>query len=725
MGHKFRPRARILQLLGDQLIGTPQLAIFELVKNAYDADADSVEVTIEEPEDADKAIISVVDYDGEGMDYNTVVNVWMEPGDDHKLKARRSGVRTKKHKRLPLGEKGVGRFAVHKLGKVIKLITKSESSNEVELIIDFDDFSKVKYIEDAEIEVWENPSPKHFNNGLTGTKIIISKLHKPFIKREIVELYRNLQSIKSPFKFDYFSEENTVSSPKKAYIDSFDITLNLPDHKEWIQSQPDINNVINQALFKFYFRIKDGKWSYAYEYTPSIQLEKATGLEKKLICHEDENFTYSTIKDALPNYRDLEIFSHLGEIQGELYVFDLDSTVAKYYKDSPSIRVFLRNNKGIRIYRDGIRVYNYGEVSDDWLGLDAKRIQNPSQRLSRDLTVGAIKLDLAQTPELIEKTNREGFVENDAYLMLKLVITEAVGKFESLRFIDKSKLRELLKTKTKSSIVEIDNPINEIRKLAEKNNLTATFEPLVYKLEKSYNEMRDIVLTAGAAGLNVSMAFHEIYHGLELTKKILSKDGDINLAVAQIERFILLMDTYATFLKQEPSKEITLKKIIQNAVNISSTRFIIHQVVESAPILTNEEQNYIVKAPMNNIVGSIYNIIDNAIYWMDVKYGIEKREKGIKSLYIGVSTEFEKGPAIIIADNGPGWRDVDPTEITKPFITTKPYGMGIGLFFAKTAMETCGGELVILNPDEVDNLPPQATGAVVALVFDGGTKCTD
>lgn len=105
----FRPRARILQLLGDELIGSPRLAVFELVKNAYDADANEVTIILDLSDQATPKI--VVEDDGEGMSLKTIQEIWLVPGNDHRKEQREKKIRTKKHLRLPLGEKGLGRFA--------------------------------------------------------------------------------------------------------------------------------------------------------------------------------------------------------------------------------------------------------------------------------------------------------------------------------------------------------------------------------------------------------------------------------------------------------------------------------------------------------------------------------------------------------------------------------------------------------------------------------------
>ena len=82
----FRPRARLLQLLGDELIGSPRLAVFELVKNAYDADAQLVRVTLQNVGKPEASI--VVEDDGDGMTLDIIRNIWLVPGHDHRAKQR-------------------------------------------------------------------------------------------------------------------------------------------------------------------------------------------------------------------------------------------------------------------------------------------------------------------------------------------------------------------------------------------------------------------------------------------------------------------------------------------------------------------------------------------------------------------------------------------------------------------------------------------------------------
>ena len=171
---QFRPRARILQLLGDELIGSPRLAVFELVKNAYDADAETVRVVLNNIESRDASIV-VVD-DGDGMTLETIRDIWLVPGHDHRARQRKALRRTRLN-RLPLGEKGVGRFAAHKLGDRIELITRADGRPECVVSIDWSEVIRKPHLSDAIVQVVTR-DPAVFRGTNTGTRITISELRE-------------------------------------------------------------------------------------------------------------------------------------------------------------------------------------------------------------------------------------------------------------------------------------------------------------------------------------------------------------------------------------------------------------------------------------------------------------------------------------------------------------------------------------------------------------------
>lgn len=172
----FRARARLLLLLGEQLIRDSGLAVFELVKNSYDADARHCTVTMHDIAVPDLARIVVKD-DGVGMTPEMIRNVWLDIGTDFRAKQRAEGTRSKEFNRLPLGEKGVGRLAIHKLGRKIVLVTRVRGVKEVVLTVDWDAFENTTDLNGVKM-VLETRKPIVFTGDQTGTRIEVINLRE-------------------------------------------------------------------------------------------------------------------------------------------------------------------------------------------------------------------------------------------------------------------------------------------------------------------------------------------------------------------------------------------------------------------------------------------------------------------------------------------------------------------------------------------------------------------
>lgn len=166
MKHFFSISPRILSHFGEDLIKNESIALFELIKNSYDACASTCIIEFYFNENKLEKI-SIED-DGTGMDKSTIENVWLVVGTPNK----RDNLYKNKCGRMPLGEKGIGRLSVHKLGNKITLFSKSKNDNEVELFIDWNKLPDAERIEEFTIDVLENETPKIFKS-TTGTKIII------------------------------------------------------------------------------------------------------------------------------------------------------------------------------------------------------------------------------------------------------------------------------------------------------------------------------------------------------------------------------------------------------------------------------------------------------------------------------------------------------------------------------------------------------------------------
>src|SRR5262245_23879221 len=133
--HTLRARSHLLQLLGEELIGDDRLAIFELVKNGYDADANQVVISVDVKRGASQSI--VVQDTGTGMTPGAITGKWLELATDSRRRDRT--LRSKRFRRLALGEKGVGRIASFKLGRFVTLTTRAAGEPKYETKIDWDE----------------------------------------------------------------------------------------------------------------------------------------------------------------------------------------------------------------------------------------------------------------------------------------------------------------------------------------------------------------------------------------------------------------------------------------------------------------------------------------------------------------------------------------------------------------------------------------------------------
>ena len=172
----FRPYARLISVLGDQLITDRWVGIIEIVKNSYDADADTVWVrfkNFENPSKDNPPTIEIED-NGEGMTKEDVLGKWMKPATPHKLNKKKSKeLRFTNKGRVFQGDKGVGRFAVYKLGNHVELYTKTKKSDETQLTLKLEEYADDRFKESAHVDKfldeiknnWQvNDSPKEIKN---------------------------------------------------------------------------------------------------------------------------------------------------------------------------------------------------------------------------------------------------------------------------------------------------------------------------------------------------------------------------------------------------------------------------------------------------------------------------------------------------------------------------------------------------------------------------------
>jgi signal transduction histidine kinase len=691
-----------MHLLGDQLIRDAGIAVFELVKNAYDADASQCTVTMSNLGSVENSRIIIED-DGVGMSYHVVTNVWLEPGTEYRKQQKDKGERTDKE-RLPLGEKGIGRFAVHKLGKCIKLVTRASGSNEVVVEIDWEGlFSQPKYLSDVHVTVSER-DPLFFKGKRTGTRIEVSDLREKWTRGKVRDLHRSITSISSPFQPEDRKSNDAFSAP----------LILEPDPGDWLKGLLDIREVMELALFRGNGTIEGDEITYNYEFVPlpamrgRIKGRKLRNQPARVFGSMPED-----VENALPGRRakqqpiDLERYG-VGPVRFSFHIFDREPMVLELAtSDKAGLKKFLDSNGGVRIYRNGLRVYDFGEPGNDWLDLGGRRVNIPVRRISNNQIIGAVMLDgVASRVSLVEKTNREGFIENDAYEALKVAILYAIRQIEVERNMDKERLRRAYsRGKVKEPVVE---EISELREKLKGKGLLDELGPTVDRIEKQFVEVRDRLLTAAGAGLSLTVVLHEVEKIVAETVKAVDHNADRERISRLVHRISEVINGLAFLIRSSGRKTEKASTLIKQALFNFDYRFRVHGIrVTNGMDLGNPD--FQVKCVRRLVVSTLTNLLDNCIYWLENKGGKDK------SIYIGTSEDLPEGPAFVVADNGPGFREQDaPEYLVQPFFSRKEDGMGLGLHIANEVAKSHKGQL--LFPDHSDlALPPGMTGAVVAL----------
>lgn len=702
----FKPRARLLLQLGDQLIKNENVALLELIKNSYDADARNVTIKMENVDSKTNGRIEIID-DGIGMDETIISGAWLEPGSDFKENLYKTKTRSSVYNRLPIGEKGIGRFGVHKLGEKIELITRQKNKDEYVVEIDWREFAKNKYLEKAQFDI-VGRTPKYFLRDRKGTRIVITDLRTEWDRRMVRDLYKAIFTLSSPFKT----------------VDHFTIKFEI-DRTEWIEDLIDWNSIKDFSLYHFKVKINGSQITdFDYSFTPWSDMTK---VDSKKITIEDEFVQdHQTIEVKSAEDKKKKVVINLdkhdiGEVEFEGYIFDRDLKILELLNDSQvrQVKRYLDENGGIRVYRDNLRINEYGEKGNDWLNLDLRRVNVPTKRISNNIILSVINLKREASSSLIEKTNREGFVENEAYNDFKASIIYVIDLVERLRQVDKAELRDQYGSKKHEEPVL--HLTNELKAYVEQNVKEDGVKDKVIQyiddIEKDYNEINEILLTSAGAGLTLGVGVHEIE---KLIKELVlaAKTEELSPSVADLIKDIQsTVNNYLDLLKQHDKGTYSVKSLISGSLVNVNYRVKLHGIK-----ILREFENYsgkdLIECSRRFFLSAILNILDNSIYWLEKKADrLKKLNKTYeKKVYINVYDESENHISVLIADNGGGFT-LPTAKIIKPFITAKDDGMGLGLHITNQILKVNNGQL--LFPDQGDyELPDDfKKGAKVVLKF--------
>ncbi|MFM9949665.1 MAG: sensor histidine kinase [Saprospiraceae bacterium] len=726
----FKPKAHILTLLGEELIKSPIMAIYELVKNSYDADAKRVDVYFRDVDNIDNAAIIIED-DGIGMTSEIIEDVWLEPGSDFRkpvnVYGKREITKSPVYGRIPMGEKGVGRFAVHKLGTKILLISrplilKSGNENasldqgvltdyEIELYINWKDFNQSKHLSDIPIKWKLRKEIDSFRfKDKSGTYIRLSGLKETWTKG----MARDLKG-----------QTLSMLSPK---VEDKDFSINLNFNNQWLADFPTSSKIINEApykvlalvdkdfnlTFEYYFSLKNNHTVGNREIKSTVNYDKnIKGLIKPYIREKllKKEHTQEETDDLLNKYDSQDEELPFGSVLFEFYSFDLDAISLRDYTDNPSIvKSILKENAGIKVYKGDLRVFDYGEKGNDWLNFDIKRINN-KEWFSNNQNIGYIYLDPENSTSLVEKTNREGFVENEAYQLFRFILDYILTEIKNERLKDRNRW---LKSNQKASKDLFDEKISYFKSILynadlDNEEIKSKILEEAEGLEKKYEEDKKILLIPAGVGMTASVALHEIEKLVpRMEETVKSIPLNHSIITGQVEELKQYTEGIISVLRKGGDKPMNVKEAVNRSFNNYKLKLSDRNIDYQIHIADNVES---INCDKRFFITVLMNIIDNSIYWLDTVY------KTNKSIYLK-ATKQENSILIIIADNGPGFKD-DISELIRPFFSRKSDGIGIGLYLVDTIMLKYGKFDIITDNSELyeNGIPSEYDGAVIKLIF--------
>ena len=351
--------------------------------------------------------------------------------------------------------------------------------------IDWNELIDKPFLDEAPVRIQVRP-PEVFTGGRTGTRIEVRDLRPPpWTRREVRSLCNQITSICSPFEQE----------------GEFRAVLRIPGREHWVEDLPDFAAILDRAMWRFRFRLDEARLDWTYEFRPAAGFN----VQSRTVRKTNEPLQLAPTADSAgidgKIVADVTTTQGIGPVAGEFYVFDRDREVLRRLGDTRLMNDYLDRNGGVRVYRDGIRVYNYGEPGDDWLGLDLRRVNVPTRRIRRNIILGAVHLSLEASDGLREKTNRKGFIENDACARLRQIVLGALGVLEPERRIDKERIRRITEQPSDALTAKIEKPILELRRALARKNATEDFELYVARIESDYRDMQETLLTAKGGDL--------------------------------------------------------------------------------------------------------------------------------------------------------------------------------------------------------------------------------
>lgn len=391
---QFRVSAELKNILGRDLITSPDIAILELVKNSYDAHATKVEITF------DDDYLSIAD-NGKGMSKDDLINKWLFVA----YSAKRDGTEDKsyrsKFKRHYAGAKGIGRMSCDRLAKYLKLTTRSKIEQKTEILhVDWSLFEQNKQKEFDSISIPHETidSIPSFPLGYSmGTILEFKGLHLPWSHDDIKRLRRSLEKMINPFA---------------GTDDVFEIEIKAPKMEAEDQDVKSPHDIVNGVI----------KNSIA-----DVMKIKTTEIESRIengMIHTTLSDRGTVMYEITESNRDFPSLK-----QASVSLFFLNRAAKLNFHSRMGISPVSYGN--VFLFRNGFRILPYGEWNDDSWGLNQRQQQGYNRFLgTRDL-FGRVDVETDDVNLIKEVSSRDGgLIKTDASQQLMAYFTNIHRRLE-------------------------------------------------------------------------------------------------------------------------------------------------------------------------------------------------------------------------------------------------------------------------------------------------------
>lgn len=685
----------IAEVLGVQNFSNEESAVLELVKNAYDAQSPDITIIISKTQ-------IIIEDNGVGMNREKILKAWMHVGKSDKEYIIGKGETA----RVLAGSKGVGRFAIARLGAVASVFTKMKDQEAVLWKTDWNTNTLEMYLEKKE----------------KGTKIVIEFLRDNWTESRVSNLReflsRTYNDDKMKIQVEYKDERKDVAR----YFGKIQLGVNCVSiiKLNYLADSQKLICDIESDEFK----------ESAQELCPEISL-KAQRIEIN-IAEELEN-----MKEVLPeeatNEDWKELLVSVGNFSAELY-FSLKNTSTLdaekfYYKHTVLDE---RYDSGVVLYRNAFSISSY-EGKKDWLEFGKRSRISPAAathptgawRVRENQISGKVIIDKKENDGLCDLMNRQGLVENDIYKLFIAIIIAGINCFERYR---QSIIRCIVKTnetkkERKSKVIDrvIKNP-EKLTKLSSEET-----EAFLYELEQMKKEntesKKQMDETERRYKYDIRLLNMLATSGLKATSIAHEMRNDRNSIDENVEYIIKALKRYELWdtVNDEENRKYMHRDI---PALLQKNRRVNRKIITFMDVMLSEsekEQFLPENIDVYGLFRDIKSVWEKDYSWINIYLHIEDglEYRSAKDIFrvifdnlilnsiqqndtesiLGVHIYAEKkGKHIymIYSDNGKGLPSkykFDPMRILEVHETSRTKGHGIGMWIVNNTITNTGGEI--------------------------------